>query len=117
MKWPWVRRDLLEAAELRAVTAEQRAVAAEARAQAAEARLDAAEAERKLLTDRAFEMAGHPPVYERRPVPVAPAAPQPAQTTDGDSLPGPGTRLTFKDVHAAAQKAMQDGTFSLVKRA
>lgn len=126
MNFPWVQRELWEAAEkLRAGTEARLAVSealrqqlaeelAAARAEAQAAR-EAAGAERQRLTDRLLTMAGQPALYVETPAPaVATAKPSDYDVKDlakARALPSAG--VTFSGVHAAAREAMQNGTFNI----
>ncbi len=71
--------------------------------------LDGSEAERRMLLDRVLELSGQPGLFHK-------PAPQPVQAQPS-SLPAPPTRVSFDDVHAAAQQALRDKTFNRFKRA
>lgn len=114
MRWPFCWRAELVASEARVAWTEKQLAAAEdlldrereqyalALKDAAE-RLEAARAENHKLFDRIVEMTGQPPIYEK-PSPMA-LVPSTVEA------PAPPTRLTFDDVHKAAQSAMARGDF------
>jgi hypothetical protein len=100
MRWPWVDRAELEAAESRAKHCEEQLRSAEASRQTLEKmlveglvrengitlRLEKEEKERKLLLDRIVQMSGQPPLYEKPKETVEPLAAAPAQP---ESVAGP----------------------------
>lgn len=114
MNWPWVSRKALEALEKRAdwaeaqlrVAEERLAKEREASAQVMALVEERAESERQKLFDRIVEMAGQAPIYAK---PMEPQAPAPAPS----NAPAVPQRVTFDDVHAAARRAMANGSFSL----
>lgn len=121
MKWPWVSVSKLEAAVARATGAQyeyEKALALWSEQAEGFQRLcaeyvqsiAALEHERKQLTDRILQLSGQPALYEKPAVVVS--TEQPAQ-----DLPAVPRRVSFDDVHAAARKAMQNGSFTLKGKA
>lgn len=125
MKWPWVARQTLDAAEERTRWAETALRAAEEKAAIARAQSDelralltetkaSAEREHRLLMDRIFVLSGQRPMYETPSAPAAQgASPDLQDLAKRDLLPQAG--VTFRGVHQAARQAMADGTFDIDK--
>lgn len=124
MRWPWVSRAKLEAAEnLRQHAVQQLAASEVLRQQLAlsleemremlKAQKSEAEEERRKLMDRICRLSGQPPLYEVTPA-AEPVKPEPI---DPKALAKalPSAQMTFKSVHDAARSAMANGSFDLEK--
>ena len=121
MRLPWVGRATFEASENLRQHAQRELGASEARRQAeldrhqgAERRLEetltALAREREMLLDRILTLAGQPALYTKPEPQIIALAPK------GDDGPPVPRRVTFETVHAAARKAIDDGSFNLSPR-
>lgn len=118
MRWPWVSRELLEAAEqARDRALEERDVLTVRLDMAAEDRRKVVEesaAERQKLLDRILEMTGQRPMYREEATPEIRSVgmrviDEPKQEARKGPVPLARQRITADEIHATFRAAVQAG--------